>query len=133
MTHWLNNVSLRELVKIKGNTIASFLAVTYGLLYLCIYFQFIYRWQILFHRTIRLAFHKQQGLSQTSGAINNIVECCYRWQQIFETELQFVVLIKVNTLCAYQILIYLLQKSIATKQRQKWQYQIDQHSICTHR
>ena len=34
MTHWLNNnVSLRELVKIKGNTIASFLAVTYGLLY----------------------------------------------------------------------------------------------------
>ena len=42
------------------------------------YFQFIYRWQILFHRTIRLAFQKQQGLSQTSGAINNIVECCYR-------------------------------------------------------
>ena len=61
-----------------------------------IYFQFIYRWQILFHRTIRLAFHKQQGLSQTSGAINNIVECCYRWYQIFETEPQFVVLIKVN-------------------------------------
>ena len=62
-----------------------------------IYFQFIYRWQILFHRTIRLAFHKQQGLSQTSGAINNIVECCYRWHQIFETEPQFVVRIKVNT------------------------------------
>ena len=61
-----------------------------------IYFQFIYRWQILFYRTIRLAFHKQQGLSQTSGAINNIVECCYRWHQIFETELQFVVLIKVT-------------------------------------
>ena len=61
------------------------------------YFQFIYCWQILFHHTIRLAFHKQQGLSQTSGAINNIVECCYRWHQIFETELQFVVLIKVNT------------------------------------
>ena len=66
-------------------------------IYLSIYFQFIYRWQILFHRTIRLAFHKQQGLSQTSGAINNIVECCYRWHQIFETEPQFVVLIKVNT------------------------------------
>ena len=66
-------------------------------IYLFIYFQFIYRWQILFHRTIRLAFHKQQGLSQTSGAINNIVECCYRWHQIFETEPQFVVLIKVNT------------------------------------
>ena len=47
--------------------------------HLFIYFQFIYRWQILFHRTIRLAFHKQQGLSQTSGAINSIVECCYRW------------------------------------------------------
>ena len=61
------------------------------------YFQFIYRWQILFHRTIGLAFHKQQGLSQTSGTINNIVECCYRWHQIFETEPQFVVLIKVNT------------------------------------
>ena len=66
-------------------------------IYLFIYFQFIYRWQILFHRTIRLAFHKQQGLSQTSSAINNIVECCYRWHQIFETEPQFVVLIKVNT------------------------------------
>ena len=56
----------------------------------------IYRWQILYDRTIRLAFHKQQGLSQTSGAINNIVECCYRRHQIFETEPQFVVLIKVN-------------------------------------
>ena len=66
------------------------------IIYLFIYFQFIYRWQILFHRTIRLAFHKQQGLSQTSGAINNIAECCYRWHQIFETEPQFVVLIKVN-------------------------------------
>ena len=49
-----------------------------GTVYLFIYFQFIYRLQILFHRTVRLAFHKQQGLSQTSGAINNIVECCYR-------------------------------------------------------
>ena len=63
---------------------------------LFIYFQFIYRWQILFHLIIRLAFHKQQGLSQTSSAINNIVECCYRWHQIFETAPQFVVLIKVN-------------------------------------
>ena len=61
------------------------------------YFQFIYRWQIFFHRTIRLAFRKQQGFSQTSGAINNIVECCYHWHQIFETEPQFLVLIKVNT------------------------------------
>ena len=61
-------------------------------IYLFIYFQFNYRWQILFHLTIRLAFHKQQGLSQTSGAINNIAECCYRWHQIFETEPQFVVL-----------------------------------------
>ena len=66
-------------------------------IYLFIYFQFIYRWQISFHRTIRLAFHKQQGLSQTSGAISKILECCYRWHQIFETEPQFVVLIKVNT------------------------------------
>ena len=65
--------------------------------YLFIYFQFIYRWQVLFHRAIRLAFHKQQGLSQTSGAINDIAECCYRWHQIFETEPQFVMLIKVNT------------------------------------
>ena len=65
-------------------------------IYLFIYFQFIYRWQILFHLIIRLAFHKQQGLSQTSSAINNIVECCYRWHQIFETAPQFVVLIKVN-------------------------------------
>ena len=67
------------------------------ILFIYFYFQFLYRWQILFNRTIRLAFHKQQGLSQTSGAINNIVECCYRWHQIFETEPQFVVLIKVNT------------------------------------
>ena len=45
MTHWLNNnVSLRELVKIKGNTIASFLAVTYGLLH---YVQTRY-WSICF-------------------------------------------------------------------------------------
>ena len=50
-----------------------------------LYFRFIYRWQILFHLTIRLAFYKQQGLSQTSGAINNIAECCYPWHQIFET------------------------------------------------
>lgn len=45
MTHWLNNnLSLRELVKIKGNTIASFLAVTYGLLH---YVQTRY-WSICF-------------------------------------------------------------------------------------
>ena len=62
-----------------------------------IYFEFIYCWQILFHRAIRLAFHKQQGLSQTSGEINNIVECFYRWHQIFETKPQFEVLINVNT------------------------------------
>ena len=66
-------------------------------IYLFIYFQFIYLWQILFHLAIGLAFHKLQGLSQTYGAINNIAECCYRWHQIFETEPQFVVLIKVNT------------------------------------
>ena len=65
-------------------------------IYLFIYFQFIYRWQILFHLTIRLPFYKQQGLSQTSGAINNVAECCYRWHQISETEPQFVVLIKFN-------------------------------------
>ena len=61
-----------------------------------VYFQFIYRWQILFQLTIRLAFHKQQGLSQTSIAINNIAECWYRWHHTFEAESQFVVLIKVN-------------------------------------
>ena len=49
-----------------------------NLFILFIYFQFIYGSQILFHLTIRLAFHKQQGFSQTSGAINNIAECCYR-------------------------------------------------------
>ena len=59
-------------------------------------FQFIYRWQILFQLAIRLAFHKQQGLYQTSGAISNIVEGWYCWYQTFETESQFVVLIKVN-------------------------------------
>ena len=40
-----------------------------------LYFQFIYRGQILFHLTITLAVHKQQGFSQTSGAINNTREC----------------------------------------------------------
>ena len=52
--------------------------------------------QILFQFTIRLAFHKQQDLSQTSGVVNKIVECWYRWHQTFETEFQFVVLIKAN-------------------------------------
>ena len=66
------------------------------LIYLLICFQFIYGWQILFQLTIRLAFHSQQGLSQTSGAISNIAECWYRWHQTFETESPFVVLIKVN-------------------------------------
>ena len=61
-----------------------------------LYFQFIYRWQILFHLTITLAFHKQQGFSQTSGAINNTRECWCCWHQIFETEPQFLVLIKGN-------------------------------------
>ena len=80
---------------IFSKTIYQLINTIYFILF---YFQFIYRWQILFHLTIRLAFHKQQGLSQTSGAINNIAECCYRWHQIFETELQFAVLIKVNIL-----------------------------------
>ena len=66
-------------------------------LFIFIHFQFIYRWQILIHLTIRLASHKHQSLSHSSGAINSIAECCYRWHQIFETEPQFVVLIKVNT------------------------------------
>ena len=46
---------------------------------------------MLFHLTIRLAFHKQQGLSQTSGASITL-----RNVAIVETEPQFVVLIKVN-------------------------------------
>ena len=44
-------------------------------LYTClfiIYFQFIYRCHILFQFTIRLTFHKEQNLSQISGAVNNI-------------------------------------------------------------
>ena len=67
-----------------GNIIAS-IWKSMWFIYLFIYFQFVYRWQVLFHRTIRLAFHKQQGSSQTSGTINNTVEFCYRWHQIFET------------------------------------------------
>ena len=59
------------------------------LVYLFVYLQFIYRWQILFQFTIRLAFHKQQGLAQTSGAISNIAECLNRWHQTFETESQY--------------------------------------------
>ena len=64
---------------------------------LFIHFQFIYRWQILIQLTIWLAFHKQQDLSQTSGAVNNIVKCWYRWHQTYKTESQFVLQIKVNT------------------------------------
>ena len=61
-----------------------------------IYVQFTYRWQVLFQLTIRLAFHKQQDLSQTC-AINNIEKCWYRSHQTFEAESHFVVLIKANT------------------------------------
>ena len=69
--------------------------VPVAFIYLFIFNLFIVD-KILFQFTIILAFHKQQGLSQTPGAINNIAECWYRWQQTFETESQFVVLIKVN-------------------------------------
>ena len=37
-----------------------------------IYFQFICRYHILFEFTTRLAFHKEQNMSQTPGAVNNI-------------------------------------------------------------
>ena len=46
--------------------------------------------------TTRIAFRKQQGLSQTPGAVNKITECWYRWYKIFETKSPFAVLIKVN-------------------------------------
>ena len=46
--------------------------------------------------TTRIAFRKQQGLSQIPGAVNKITECWYRWYEIFETKSPFVVLIKVN-------------------------------------
>ena len=46
--------------------------------------------------TTRIAFHKQQDLSQTPGAVNKIVECWYCWHQTFETKSPFVVLIKIN-------------------------------------
>ena len=46
--------------------------------------------------TNRIAFRKQQGLSQISGAVNKITECWYRWYEIFETKSPFAVLIKVN-------------------------------------
>ena len=65
-------------------------------IYLFIYFQFIHRWLILFRFTPRLAFHKHHDLSQTPGAVSNIAECWYRWQQTFKAKSQFVVLIKVN-------------------------------------
>ena len=66
------------------------------------FYLFIYLFSIylsltnLFQLTIRLAFQKQEGLSQTSIVINNITECWYGWHQTLETESQFVVLIKVN-------------------------------------
>ena len=66
-------------------------------IYLFIYFQFIYRWRNFISSYNQTSLHKQQGFSQTSGAINNIVECCYCWHQVFGTEPQFVVLTKVNT------------------------------------
>ena len=42
--------------------------------------------------TTRIAYPKQQ----TSGAVDKIAECWYRWYQAFETKSQFVVLIKVH-------------------------------------
>ena len=44
----------------------------------------------------RIAFRKQQGLSQTLGVVNKIAECWYRWYETFETKPPSVVLIKVN-------------------------------------
>ena len=41
-------------------------------IYLFIYFQLIYRSQILLQFKIRLVSHKQQDLSQTSGVVNDI-------------------------------------------------------------
>ena len=37
-----------------------------------IYFQFICHCHILFEFTTRLAFHKEQNMSKTPGAVNNI-------------------------------------------------------------
>ena len=46
--------------------------------------------------TTRIAFYKQQELSQTLGAINKIAECWYHWYQTFEIKSPFIVLTKVN-------------------------------------
>ena len=46
--------------------------------------------------TTRIAFHKEQGLSKTPGAVNKITECWYCWYKIFETKSPLAVLIKVN-------------------------------------
>ena len=46
--------------------------------------------------TTRIAFHEQQGQSQTPGSVNKIAECWYPWYQTFETKSLFVVLIKVD-------------------------------------
>ena len=46
--------------------------------------------------TTGIAFHRQQDLSQTHGAVNKIAECWYCCYQTFKTKSPFVVLIKVN-------------------------------------
>lgn len=74
---WKAQNSEENQIKLKG------LNVKYCQMNPFIYFQFLYNWQILFQFAIKLAFHKQQVLSQNSGTVNNIAECWCRWHQIF--------------------------------------------------
>ena len=74
---WKAQNSEENQIKLKG------LNVKYCQMNPFIYFQFLYNWQTLFQFAIKLAFHKQQVLSQNSGTVNNIAECWCRWHQIF--------------------------------------------------
>ena len=77
-----------------GRVIAPFWYRIYLFAYLFIFNLFIIEKFISI--TTRIAFHKQQDLSQIRGVVNKIAKCWYRWYQTFETKSPFVVLVKVN-------------------------------------
>ena len=97
--NWFNErkIASTKFYSILFNKIRS-LYDGHGRIYLFVYL-FIFNLfivEIFISVTTRIALHKQQGLSQTPGAVNNIPECWYRWYQTFETKYPFAVLIKVN-------------------------------------
>ena len=72
-------------------------------IYIYLFIYLFYLFSTYLSLTNFISSYNQTSLPQTARLFSNIqcdhniVECCYHWHQIFETEPQFVVLIKVNT------------------------------------